>query len=168
MHGVNTEPTLVRMGESTLIQAGMPDAEGWYFDAGKQMVHVVLPRPVDATSIHIGYVNGPRTDMAVDVNFVVTLPENTPSGPIYVAANVTGWTADGITLERTGPREARGTLRVNANEPLSFKLTRGSWTTVQKSASCDETDDIGLLTTADFGQNHRALYTVERWADDGC
>jgi hypothetical protein len=168
MHGVSGQPDLVRLGETLLTETESPDSEGWYFDAGKHLVHVVFPRPADATTIHVGYVSGPTSELEVDVEFVVSLPENTPDGPIYVAADVTGWTANGVMLERVAAREARGTLRTPANQAVNFKLTRGSWSTVQKSASCGETDNHTLLTTADFGRNHRALYTVERWADDGC
>ena len=144
------------------------DSEGWFYDAHKELLHVVFERPSTATSMHVSYDALAPTSPGVDVNFIVTLPENTPDGPIYVASDAGGWAADGQMLQRTGPREARGTLRVAANETVNFKLTRGSWTTVQKSTSCNELGNSAVTATADFGGNHRVLLSVERWADDGC
>ena len=77
----------------------------------------------------------------VQVTFNVTLPDTTPEGDdIYIAGSLNGWDPAGTLMTRTG-LFATVTLSLDEGSQIEYKYTRGSWTYVEKGASCEEIDN---------------------------
>jgi hypothetical protein len=99
------------------------------------------------------------------VTLVVTgLPEGTPKDAVLsIGANVNGWNpaAPGFTFDRVGERAPRLVIDVPAGTLLEFKVTRGSWDTVEKAPDGGEranrTLDVVCEATVEIA--------VARWAD---
>jgi hypothetical protein len=99
------------------------------------------------------------------VTLVVTgLPEGTPKDAVLsIGANVNGWNpaAPGFTFDRQGARAARLVIDVPAGTLLEYKVTRGSWETVEKAADgsdrANRTLDVVCEATVEI--------VVARWAD---
>ncbi len=107
----------------------------------------------------------------VTVIFEVGLPPGTPDGPVYIAGNqeaVGGWKADGFRLDRTGRDFARGSVSLPAAAALEFKVTRGSWATVEKTADFAEVANrrfVPLETGEDLEKPLVIRLAVAAWAD---
>jgi alpha-glucosidase len=98
----------------------------------------------------------------VTVTFEVRVPAGTPANvPIYLASSATGWTHQPLTW--VAPGVARGTLTATSGEWLDYKLTRGSWDTVEKLGDCAEAPNRTRIASATL-----VVDTVERWRDSGC
>lgn len=65
----------------------------------------------------------------------VPIEVHVPNGPVYIAASTTNWTHVQLTV--TG-NVARGVLTARRGEWIDYKITRGSWETVEKLADCSE------------------------------
>ncbi len=99
------------------------------------------------------------------VTLVVTgLPEGTPKDAVLsIGANVNGWNpaAPGFRFDRGGEGTPRLVIDVPAGTLLSYKVTRGSWDTVEKapdgSDRANRTLDVVCEATVEI--------TVARWAD---
>ncbi len=74
---------------------------------------------------------------AAQVRIVVRVPPGTPaSEPIYLAGgkpSVGGWKADGVRLHREENGVYAAELDLKVGEGLEFKITRGTWGTVEKN-----------------------------------
>jgi len=72
------------------------------------------------------------------IEFVVAVPADTdPAAQVWLAGSleaVGSWRADGLCLERQPDGRYRGTIRLPVGRPLEYKITRGSWATVEKDA----------------------------------
>lgn len=117
----------------------------------------------------------PAAPATVSVRFVVTAPADTPpDATLYLAGSAPalgGWKADGLPLTKSPD----GTWTATADLPpdTEFKITRGSWETVEKSAHGGERPNR-TLAGADLSQPQRlavaltveltVALTVERWA----
>lgn len=100
-----------------------------------------------------------RADGTVDVPVRVLLPPGTPdSTAIHIASASSGWTHQ--PLARSG-QEATGFLPAPRGGYTSFKVTRGSWGTVEKGAACDERPNRVAAGSATRGVDIR----VQAWAD---
>jgi glycosidase len=87
----------------------------------------------------------------VPVTFNVALPDSTPpDGDIYLAGSFNGWDPSGTLMARVG-LFATVTLTFYEGDQLEYKYTRGSWSNVEKDASCHEIDNRAL--TVDFGSD---------------
>lgn len=81
----------------------------------------------------------------VSVEFVITTPDDvTIKDHVFLAGNVGalgGWRADGLKV----PRDADGQYRVRIDVPvgtdLEFKVTQGSWSTVERTMSGADIDN---------------------------
>ena len=99
------------------------------------------------------------------VTLVVTgLPEGTPRDAVLsIGANVNGWSpaAPGFTFERQGANPPRLVIDVPAGTLLEYKVTRGTWDTVEKapdgSDRANRTLDVVCEATVEI--------VVVRWAD---
>jgi predicted alpha/beta superfamily hydrolase len=100
------------------------------------------------------------------LHFEVHAPVGTPAdAPLFVVGNLPvlgDWQpADGLRLDPVGEDVWHGTALVDAGTALEFKITRGSWETVEKDLAGEELP------------NHRAVaepgetlqIAVARWAD---
>lgn len=95
----------------------------------------------------------------VTVTFEVRVPAGTPTDiPIHLASSATGWTH--VPLAWIAPGIARGTLAVTRGEWLDYKLTRGTWETVEKLADCGEAPNRTRIAASTA-----IVDTVERWRD---
>ena len=91
---------------------------------------------------------------------VVTVPPSTPSdAAIYLAgssAQLGVWKADGVKLTR----QSDGTFAGDIDGPAEFKVTRGTWATVEKDPAGNEIGNRRL----DAGAAESRV-TVARWAE---
>ena len=89
----------------------------------------------------------------VKVDFYVTVPADTaPDATIYLAGNldeIGGWKADGVALNRLDTGEYHAQLRLPRGRTLEYKVTRGSWDTVEKDAGGDELHNRTLALDGD-------------------
>jgi hypothetical protein len=99
------------------------------------------------------------------VTLVVTgLPEGTPKDAVLsIGANVNGWNpaAPGFAFERRGENAPRLVIEVPAGTLLEYKVTRGSWETVEKAP--DGSDRVNR--TLDVVCEATVEISVARWAD---
>jgi alpha-glucosidase len=99
----------------------------------------------------------PRPPVAV--TFEIRAPNDTPqTTPIHIASSATGWTH--LPLAWVAPGLARGTLTVPRGEWFDYKITRGSWDTVEKRAGCTE-----ATNRYRFGSAATRTDTVATWRD---
>ncbi len=102
----------------------------------------------------------PTAEPSADVTMPIRVhlpPDTPPSTAIHVATSRSGWTH--APLARSGD-EATGTIAAPRGGWLFFKVTRGDWTTVEKTAACAEIDDRHAL-----GAARPIEVTVAAWAD---
>lgn len=102
----------------------------------------------------------------VCLTLVVTrLPAATPAGAeLYVASNLLGWRPNPAQgrLVRAADGTWTGTMSVPAGARVEYKLTRGSWETVEKGPRGDELHNRGVQ----MGREDVAVrLTVAAWAD---
>lgn len=87
------------------------------------------------------------------ITFVVTAPGDTdPDAKLYLAgslAELGSWKADGLMLRHQDDGIWRTTLRVTKNAKLEYKITGGSWETVEKDQQGNEIDNRKLDCDAD-------------------
>lgn len=113
----------------------------------------------------IGLVPAPQAPQSVYVRFELgQLPASTrPDAVLSLATNVTGWDPahECCRFERTGAGYVLS-LRVPRGALLEYKLTRGSWATVETRADGSPHEN----RTLDVLASVRIRLQVERWADD--
>ncbi|MBC8107563.1 MAG: hypothetical protein H7Z14_13305 [Anaerolineae bacterium] len=77
-------------------------------------------------------------DGKVGVRFIVTTPKDTAvTDTIYICGSepeVGTWNGKGVALQRRSNGEHEGTVRLTKGGKLEYKVTRGSWETVEKAA----------------------------------
>jgi hypothetical protein len=99
------------------------------------------------------------------VTLVVTgLPEGTPKDAVLsIGANVNGWNpaAPGFAFERRGENAPRLVIEVPAGTLLEYKVTRGSWDTVEKAPDGSDRGN----RTLDVVCEATVEISVARWAD---
>jgi glycosidase len=103
----------------------------------------------------------------VQVTFNATLPDTTPSGDdIYMAGDFNGWDPAGTLMARTN-LFATVTLTFDEGTQIQYKYTRGSWTYVEKDASCNEIDN--RTATVVYGTDGTMTLddTVLNWRNTG-
>lgn len=102
---------------------------------------------------------------AASLRIVVRVPADTPAGDdVYVAGSlpaVGAWKADGLKLARQADGTHAADISVDAGQTLAFKITRGTWATVEKAADGQDRPDRTL--TADAAVKAVDV-TVARWA----
>ena len=92
----------------------------------------------------------------VKVDVYVTVPADTaPDATLYLAGNleeVGSWKADGVALNRLDTGEYHAQLQLPRGRELQFKITRGSWDTVEKGARGEELHNRTLTLDGDTTQ----------------
>jgi enterochelin esterase-like enzyme len=106
-------------------------------------------------------VAGPST-----VRFEVTVPANTPeAGPVVVVGSLpvlSTWNPpEGFQLSRQPNGTWTGEIVVNEGQAFEYKLTRGSWDTVEKDANNNELQNRAAVASPDMVLR----ITVARWFD---
>jgi predicted alpha/beta superfamily hydrolase len=105
---------------------------------------------------------------AASVDIVVHVPADTPpADSVYVAGSlpsVGGWAADGLKLARQADGTFSAAVDLSPGQQLEFKITRGSWETVEKNADGSERANR-IITAESAGQTINV--TVARWAGGG-
>jgi predicted alpha/beta superfamily hydrolase len=102
----------------------------------------------------------------VKVTFKVKAPASTPAdSKLFVVGDASAlgsWGGRGIELTKSGDTYD-GTVSLSADQPVEFKITRGSWETVEKNADGSEIANRSYTPKSDA----TVEITVARWADDG-
>ncbi|MFD2673068.1 carbohydrate binding domain-containing protein [Marinicrinis sediminis] len=99
------------------------------------------------------------------LTIVVQAPANTPSGAnLYLAGNVNGWNAADSAYELT--KNANGTYQITLNvasgTSIDYKITRGSWSTVEVNGNGSDISNRNYVTN---GGAEAANITVQKWKD---
>jgi alpha-glucosidase len=164
VRNVQTLPTEVHWNGAPLTQG--PVGPGWDFDAAQRTLHVRLPAQSEAGMLTARYDTEATGNRMVKLRFQVTLPEGTPPGDVFLAANALGWAPNGLLLSRMEPWLATGELMLEEGTSLEMKVTRGSWETVERAADCGDLPNRTMSLS--FGENgeQEVQLTVARWADD--
>lgn len=107
----------------------------------------------------------PLIDDRVTLRFVVTVPSATPeSDTLYLCGDHPGlgsWDGRGLELEPRGGGVFHGQLVCKQNTIIQFKVTRGSWHTVEKNELGEEIEN--RLVTADDDKD--VAVVVGAWAN---
>lgn len=104
---------------------------------------------------------------AVEITFVVTPPAATPAGAtLWIAGNAPalgGWNPAGLKLAAGADGRHGASVRIERGTLLEFKVTRGSWETVEKGPNGEEL--ANRLHRAEADDTVRI--EVARWRSDG-
>lgn len=99
------------------------------------------------------------------VVFVVEAPASTPaSAPLYLCgdrAELGAWNGSGLKLEPAGAGQWRGSVVMPDGAAFEFKLTRGSWDTVEKDAQGGEVGNRRAVV----GDGDTVHVVVAAWRD---
>lgn len=103
------------------------------------------------------------------VNIVVSVPDATPPGEkVYVTGacqELGEWCAPGKPLRQTDAKTWEAQICIPKDQDIEFKVTRGSWDTVEQHASGTDTGNHHVAAEVLNGEPVR--HVVERWADVG-
>lgn len=103
----------------------------------------------------------------VTVHFSVQVPPETPRyQKIYLAGNVTqlgSWRAEGLELKKADDGRYETTIELAGGVPVEYKVTRGSWNTVERGPDGAEMEDRTLNPTKTQSVNIK----VATWVDQG-
>jgi len=170
LHFVSAPETVRFEGEElTAAEEALVSEQGYVFDSATQLLTVWFARSASAQTIEVQLGAKPSEPAETHLEIDIVLPADTPlSSPIYVASNATEWNADGTLAERISPTLARATIAVDNADVLEFKITKGTWDTVQKFSDCSETPNELALSSANFSGMMRYRHVVWRFADNGC
>src|SRR4051812_30877515 len=105
----------------------------------------------------------------VPVEFVVAVPENTPKDQaVYIsgsAVDLGNWDAKGLRLDRGDDGKYHGKAQVMSGVEYGYKLTRGTWGTVETDANAQPIDNRTLKVDAD--RPAPVQVAVAGWIDGG-
>jgi alpha-glucosidase len=156
VHGVPAAPSSVQIDGNAAQVA---------YDLGSRTVTVALPDRA-AHHVVVAYdTSALPPARQVSLAFTVTLPSNTPAGStVYAASSFGGWQPNALALATTGTT-ATGTLSVPEGTLVKYKITRGTWATVEVDGSCASIANRSL--TAAWGTNGTdpVAITVAHWTD---
>ncbi|WP_405110136.1 carbohydrate binding domain-containing protein [Paenibacillus sp. FSL K6-1217] len=102
---------------------------------------------------------------ADSVTFRVSVPGSTPANaPVYLTGSFNSWNAadSGYLLTRGSDGVYSVTLNLPAGTAVTYKLTRGSWGTVETASNGA---DITNRTLTPAGGAQTVTLTVQRWKD---
>jgi predicted alpha/beta superfamily hydrolase len=97
--------------------------------------------------------NGAATDETVILTISALVPAGTPADArICLAGNLSevgSWKADGVPMTRAGDAEWRVQLTLPRGAALEYKITRGTWQTVEKDAKGQEIENRRVVLDHD-------------------
>jgi predicted alpha/beta superfamily hydrolase len=98
---------------------------------------------------------------SVKVKITVTVPKETdPKATLYLAGSNTEWKQDGSKLTRLDDGTYQVELALKKGETLEYKITGGTWETVEKDAKGEEIDNRKLVADSEKEEKIK----VEKWA----
>lgn len=107
------------------------------------------------------------TPETVTITFVVTPPAGTPAGAtLWISGNLPqlgSWNGAGVRLAALPDGRHAATVVVPDGEWLEYKVTRGSWETVEKGAGGEELSNRTLSVAGD----DTVRIVVARWRSEG-
>ncbi|PWW05670.1 carbohydrate binding protein with CBM25 domain [Paenibacillus cellulosilyticus] len=109
--------------------------------------------------------SGVPTPVAQQVTFTVTVPSNTPTtADVYLASDLNNWNAADSAYKLTRGTDGKYTitLPLAAGTVMSYKFTRGAWTSVESASN--GSDIANRSYTVPSGSTNVAL-TVQKWKD---
>lgn len=126
----------------------------------------ILPRRIILLLCLLPLAPGAQAQPApeVTVSFQVTVPATTPAdASLHVAGNMNGWNPGDPKwkLRRQPDGSWAGHFSLEAGYSLQFKITRGSWETVEKDAKGEELPN----RTVEVSQATAVRVQVARWRD---
>jgi predicted alpha/beta superfamily hydrolase len=108
-----------------------------------------------------------KNQKMVPIEFVVTAPAETPADqPLFVSGNagaLGAWDGAGVRLEKQSDGKYHGTVELMSGIDHAFKITRGTWGTVERAADGGEIPNHTL--TAEKPQT--VDVAVATWVDGG-
>ena len=103
----------------------------------------------------------------VTVHFAVAVPPETPRyQKLYLAGNAKAlgaWRAEGLELKKGDDDRYHATIQLPGGEPVEYKVTRGSWNSVERGPDGAEIDNRILNPTKTEAIN----IEVATWVDQG-
>ncbi|MEM1028502.1 MAG: alpha/beta hydrolase-fold protein, partial [Planctomycetota bacterium] len=103
----------------------------------------------------------------VEVTFLVDVPDSTPADQIvYISGshpNLGGWQAAGLPLQRGEDGKYHGSTELLSGIQHEFKITRGTWGTVERDADDQDIPNRPLVAEA----NQTIEVAVAEWVDKG-
>jgi hypothetical protein len=136
---------------------------------GRALPHALGPDALAATKIPRSayvFVAAQERDAdetaIVNVPIDVTVPARTPPGDdIYLSTDRSNWSPSEIRMDRVDARHFRYTLQVHRGARIAFRVTRGSYATLERDAS-------RALPPAHIAPGEPSAHvnvTVAAWAD---
>jgi hypothetical protein len=105
------------------------------------------------------------TGREVAVEFVVTVPPTTAvNAEVYISTDYSGWNPQAIKLDRIDGRRYRAIRRFASGSKFAFRVTRGSWNSVELGPTGIQPTPHPYFTKEVDAQS--ATVTVYSWSDD--
>jgi predicted alpha/beta superfamily hydrolase len=103
----------------------------------------------------------------VTIHFAVTVPPETPRyQKIFLAGDAKElgtWRAEGLELKKGDDNKYHATIRLPGGVPIEYKVTRGSWNSVERGPDGIEIDNRTLNPT----KTEAIDFAVDTWVDQG-
>jgi predicted alpha/beta superfamily hydrolase len=113
------------------------------------------------------FVQWAQSQKTAPIDFVITAPPETPADQtLYISGDsveLGDWDAAGVPLHRDSDGKYRCTVSLLTGVPHKFKITRGTWGTVERGAGGVEIEDHSFTG----GQGQTVESTVLTWVDGG-
>ena len=139
-----------------LLMIGLAGIGGWTLNMTRQ-----------SRSAADQYVQWAQNQKMVPVKFVITAPPETPPDQtLYLsgdASEMGDWDAAGVPLHRDDDGHYRATVDLLSGIPHKFKVTRGTWGTVERGADGVEIPDHAFTGDASTDVESSVL----TWVDQG-
>ena len=101
-------------------------------------------------------------EQQVKIDLLVRVPANT-TGKVFISGSIEPlglWKPDGLPLERVDDNTHRATLSLKKGTGLEFKVTRGTWETVERGEKGEDIANRFLTADAD----KTVTITVANWS----
>ena len=101
----------------------------------------------------------------VPVTFTVTVPPTTPlNADVYISTDASNWNPQAIKMDRVDGQRYRAIRRFASGTRFFFRVTRGTWNSVERDQSGLEPPAHAYFTKEVDAQS--ATVTVYSWSDD--
>jgi enterochelin esterase-like enzyme len=113
------------------------------------------------------YVQWTKNQKFIPIDFAITAPAGTPGDQtLYISgdsAELGDWDAAGVPLHHDNDGKYRTTVSILSGIPHKFKVTRGTWGTVERAADGSDIPDHDFVGTPSVAVEA----TVGTWVDGG-